>query len=123
VRTAATSLSFLVSTLQRAPLCQQVRILEVNTFSARQFALKVRAEFANGQILQIRLYCNQNHTDYAYQIMQDGRPWQRWDNKEHFPNLPSYPHHCHLPDGRVVESPLTGQPEQDLLMVLSLLGF
>ncbi|MBI4769787.1 MAG: hypothetical protein HY784_05060 [Chloroflexi bacterium] len=41
-------LDFVVSTLQRWPLCRAVRVVETQQFSERQFALKVRAELETG---------------------------------------------------------------------------
>ena len=29
---------------------------------------------------------------------------RRWDNAPHYPDLPTFPHHCHLPDGTVIAS-------------------
>ena len=112
-------LSFIVTTLQLSPICRQVTILEVTQFSERQFTFKVRAGLQDGDVLQIRLYSNHDHMDYAYQILRQDRPIQRWDNKEHFSHLASYPHHHHTPDGQVVESALNGTPEHDLLLVLA----
>lgn len=121
MKQAAQLLGFVVSTLQLSPLCQQVRILEVNRFSDQQFTFKVRMEMVNGRELQIRLYCNQGHTDYAYQLLHHGKPVERWDNKEHFSHLSSHPHHYHTADGQVMDSPLNGDPEHDLPLVLTLL--
>lgn len=74
MKQTAQLLGFVVSTLQLSPLCQQVRILEVNRFSDQQFTFKVRMEMVNGRVLQIRLYCNHGHTDYAYQLLHHGKP-------------------------------------------------
>lgn len=115
-------LGFVVSTLQLSPVCRQVKILEVNHFSDQQFAFKVRAALRDGRVLQIRLYRNDEHTDYAYQLLDGDKPVQRWDNKEHFPHLASFPHHCHTIDGRVIESALTGEPEHDLPLVIGTLN-
>ena len=30
---------------------------------------------------------------------------RRWDNAPHHPNLQTFPHHSHMPDGEVVASP------------------
>jgi hypothetical protein len=98
-----------------------VRIIETDNFSRNQFALKVRAELADGKMLQVRLYYNQDHTDYAYQLVQNHKPILPWDNKEHFPGLSSNPHHFHNASGRVENSPLTGDPVHDLPLVLDYL--
>lgn len=40
---------------------------------------------------------------YRHQWMDHRRTQlrRRWDNVEHYPDLPSFPHHVHLADGRV----------------------
>jgi hypothetical protein len=40
---------------------------------------------------------------------------------EHFPEIASHPHHFHNPAGEVEVSPLTGDPERDLSLVMGLL--
>ena len=119
--TFADWLSFVITTLQTWPLCRAVRVLETHQFSAPQFALKVRADLAAGDALQVRLYRNGEHTDYAYQLIS-GEQSIRWDNKEHFPSLPSYPHRFHDASGRAGASPLTGDPFDDLPLVLNYLA-
>lgn len=114
-------LNFIITTLQRSPHCETVQVVNTQTFSAKQFTLKIRASLIDGRSLQIRLYYNQDHVDYAYQLLQGEQPIQRWDNKEHFPTLISYPHHFHTATGQVESSPLTGDPTHDLPMVLRLL--
>ena len=114
-------LNFVVSVLQTSPLCQRVQIIETHPFSNRQFALKVRANLEGGHTLQVHLYRNFAYTDYAYQLFREDKPILRWDNKEHFPDLPSYPHHFHTPLGKVENSALTGDPQKDLFLVLAYL--
>jgi len=121
VNTLAALLSHVVTVLQESGYCGAVRALETHPFSGRQFALQVRAELITGDALQIRVYCNGDHVDYSYQLLNDGQPMQRWDNKEHFPEIASHPHHFHNPAGEVEISPLTGDPERDLSLVMSLL--
>ncbi len=115
-------LSVVVTTLQVSPLCQNVRILETQQFSATQYALKVRAQLVAGGTLQVRFYVNGDHVDYAYQLFQDEAPVVRWDNKEHFPHLASYPHHFHNAGGQVEGSALVGDAEHDLPVVLAYLS-
>ena len=45
-------------------------------------------------------------------------PLLRWDNKEEFRQLATYPHHHHDEQGNVKASPLTGDPLRDLEVVL-----
>ena len=96
----------------------EVHVLETRQFSSRQLALKVRAELVSGQTLQVRLYVHENYIDYAYQLFAEDTPLLRWDNKEHFPTLATYPHHFHSLSGHVQVSPLVGRPEHDLPLVI-----
>ena len=121
MNTLAELLNFVTTALQSSPLCSAVRILETHQFSDSQFALKARAELTAGRTLQVRLYRNGSHTDYAYQLLHGNIPLVRWDNKEHFPDISSHPHHIHVATGQVEHSPLTGDPAHDLPYVLNLL--
>jgi len=121
VNTLADLLSYVVTALQRSGRCSAVRVLDTQSFSARQYAIKMRAELSNGDVLQIRIYGNGGHVDYSYQLLRAGEPLMRWDNKEHFPEIASYPHHFHSPSGEVRTSPLTGDVTTDLPVVLAIL--
>ncbi len=114
-------LNLVVSALQAAPLCNTVRVLETLQFSDSQFAFKIRADLKSGDVLQVRLYRNGEHTDYAFQLLRDDKPVVRWDNKEHFASISSHPHHFHNASGQVESSPLTGDPTHDVPIVLNYL--
>ncbi len=120
MKTLSDWLEFVITTLQTWSHCDSVRILETQQFSAQQFALKVRATLTSGGALQVRLYRNGAHTDYAYHVIY-GEQSMRRDNKEHFPTLCSHPHHFHATHGQVETSPLTGNPDHDLPLVLNYL--
>jgi len=63
-------IDFVCATLQHEfPDCI-IHVVETQQFSAMQFALKVRAELGPGSILQVRLYQNRAHTDYAYHFIR-----------------------------------------------------
>lgn len=111
-------LNVVVTTLQESPVCQNTRTLETQQFSEDQFSLKVRAEIIDKSDLQVRLYQNNEHTDYAYQWFRGEQHLARWDNKEHFPDLPTQPHHFHNADGKVESSQMNGTPSHDLPIVL-----
>jgi len=66
--------------------------------------------------LQVRIYYNQGHIDYAYQLFTNV-PLLRWDNKEEFSYLDTYPHHHHNEHGHIKPSPLTGNPLEDIEIV------
>lgn len=122
MKTLADLLNSIVSTLQTASLILNVRVLETHNFSETQFAVKVRAELESGDTLQVRLYRNDDHTDYAYQLFRDDVPVIRWDNKEHFDSISSYPHHFHTESGAVESSTHTGEVTRDLPVVLNSLA-
>ena len=99
--------------VQAHPLCQHAEIVETKAFSPEQFFFKIRAELTGKYYFQVRIYYNDGHIDYAYQLFTDV-PLLRWDNKEEFPHLETYPHHHHERDGKVTVSPLKGKPIEDL---------
>lgn len=56
---------------------------------------------------------------YRYQWM-DGNKQQlkkRWDNVEHFPDLPNFPHHVHVGDELIVQA----SESRNILQILSLI--
>jgi len=110
-------LGALTAALQSHPLCEKVTVVETKEFSSEQFFFKVKASFKGPGQLQVRIYHNQGHVDYAYQLFADV-PLLRWDNKEEFRHLKTYPHHHHDEKGQVLPSPLTGDPIQDIEIVL-----
>lgn len=115
-------LGFVITHLQNADFVQKVFVLETSQFSENRFTIKVRAELKSGDVLQIRLYRNDQHTDYAYQLLHDESHMLRWDNKEHFPALASFPHHFHNAHEDTESSPLSGDPTHDLPIVLNLIA-
>lgn len=114
-------LNEIVSMLQVWRMTRKVRIIETNSFSDTQFILKVRAELFSEEILQVRLYVNEAYTDYAYQLFRGETAIMRWDNKEHFPQISTYPHHFHRETGEVAQSPLRGDVTNDLGLVIEYL--
>ncbi|MCI0614762.1 DUF6516 family protein [bacterium] len=108
----------LVSLLESSGFCENTQITETSFFSTEQFAFKIRTTIFSSLSFQIRVYYNKGHCDYSYQVF-DQEPLCRWDNKEHFPEIETFPHHCHSISGSVVESPLQGNPVTDLQLVLA----
>jgi hypothetical protein len=113
----ASLLGALITALQSHPICEQATLVETKTFSPDQFFFKVRANLPEGNKVQVRIYFNQGHIDYAYQLFTDV-PLLRWDNKEEFRHLETYPHHHHDDQGNVKPSPLIGDPVRDIEVVL-----
>lgn len=117
-----TSLPALLGTataiLQAHPLCKETAIIETKEFSPNQFFFKIRAELPQERQLQVRIYFNADHIDYAYQLFSLNAPLLRWDNKEEFRELKTYPHHCHDDKGNILPSPLSGNLQTDIPFVL-----
>jgi len=67
----ASLLGRLVTELQVHPTCRKVTVVETKEFSFDQFFLKIRAELAGDYKLQVRVYYNRGHVDYAYQFFGD----------------------------------------------------
>ena len=107
-----------MTALQSHPICVHANVLETKVFSSDQFFLKVRAKLTGENQLQARIYYNQGHIDYAYQLFADF-PIMRWDNKEEFRHLETYPHHYHDEQGNIKPSRLTGDPARDIKIVLN----
>lgn len=116
--TLSTMLAELVLILENSGFCDNPQITETSFFSTDQFAFKIRTAIFSSFSFQIRIYYNKGHCDYSYQVFAE-KPLCRWDNKEHFPEIKTFPHHCHAIDGSVVESPLQGIPVADLQYVLA----
>ena len=72
--------------------------------------LRVRCTLFNGDFLEIAFHVLLDNgqaimDDYRYQWMNSTQTQliRRWDNTPHFPNLPGFPHHCHVGDETTVE--------------------
>jgi hypothetical protein len=111
-------LGALTAILQSHSLCERTAILETREFSPDQYYFKVRTDLPREYRLQVRVYFNQGHVDYAYQLFKEGTPILRWDNKEEFRTLKTYPHHYHDDQGNIQPSPLKGEPQADIALVL-----
>lgn len=113
----STLLSEIVFLLDNSGFCDHPQLLETSFFSTDQFVFKIRTTIFSSLTFQIRIFYNQGHCRYSYQVF-DKNIACRWDNKQHFPELKTFPHHYHAPNGETIESPLTGDPVNDLKKVL-----
>jgi hypothetical protein len=107
--------------IQTHPLCKRITEVETREFSPDQFVFKVKAEFVGKISFQTRVYFNRGHVDYAYQAYATV-PLLRWDNKEEFRSIPTYPHHHHDAKGSIHASALVGNPVSDIQVVLDLIA-
>lgn len=74
--------------------------------------LRVRIQLVNSDFLEVAEYFvvsgQQCMTErYRYQWMDGPRQQlrKRWDNVEHYPDLPGFPDHVHFADGQVQPGP------------------
>jgi hypothetical protein len=85
--------------------------------SIHDLATKQRVVLEGGYLLD--LYFNETLGKYSYTLVQGARRIIGWDNASHHPGLANFPHHFHRQDGVVVSSPLTGNPKQDIELVVA----
>ncbi len=116
--TLSSLLAYVITLLQSTEYVKRIISVYTDSFSENQFVLKVRAQLDKGFTFQVHIYYNRGHCDYSYQLFKEV-PILRWDNKEHFPGLETFPHHFHSAEGDVKASPLRGEPKEDLPIVLS----
>lgn len=72
---------------------------------------RARMTLANGDFLEVSEYfliqdSKPSTVEYRYQWMDRDQQnlIMRWDNAEHYPDLPNFPHHVHVGDEKQVES-------------------
>lgn len=104
--------------LRAHSLIKSIRIVNYDETPAGKLELKIRCRLGKEYQLQIWLHLEPAFQDYAYQLFTT-RPLLRWDNAPHYPAISTAPHHFHNEDGKVSESPLTGNLLSDLEKVLS----
>lgn len=67
------------------------------------YALKVRAELANGWLMDCWEHRNSKVRRYSFHVFHGREMIVRWDNTPHYPELKGFP--CHKHEGKhVVES-------------------
>jgi hypothetical protein len=86
-----------------------VTILEEHALPDRGY-FRARLTLGNGDFLEVAEYfvveeANCVTKRYRYQWMDESQQVlrKRWDNVEHFPELPNFPHHVHIGETSQVE--------------------
>lgn len=86
--------------------------------------IRVRAQLVNADFLEAAEYfvvlgdhCVTERYHYQWMDASQSNLLRRWDNVEHYPDLPGFPHHVHLADGRV--APGERLSIQELLVLLA----
>jgi hypothetical protein len=90
-----------------SPVVRSFKIVEEWSLPDRGY-IRVRMNLANGDFAEAVEYFVATEGDcvparYRHQWMDGSQQClrRRWDNVEHYPDLPSFPHHVHLADGRI----------------------
>lgn len=107
--------------LQDNDLIQSTRVVNYDETPSGRLETKLRSQLPKNHTLQIWVHIEPESLDYAYQLFTTV-PLLRWDNSPHYGNLPNAPHHFHNANGKVSESPLTGNIKRDLKIVLKEIG-
>ena len=86
----------------------EIRSTEVARYAINRLDgyLRARCTLTNGEYLEVALHVSAIRDtaiidDYRYQWMDAAQTLlhRRWDNTPHFPDLPGFPHHCHIGPG------------------------
>jgi hypothetical protein len=104
---------------QNSPVTQNPQIVELMIYGENAFRFKIRATVDPTITFQVWVNCNPHHTRYAYQLFKYGNTLMRWDNAPHYPGIVSFPHHLHDAQDQVHSTTLSGDPLQDLSLVLT----
>jgi hypothetical protein len=107
----------LLTLLDESLLIKEHRTVELKIVDQETFSFKVRAKITDEFSLQIRYLQDGEFVRYSYQLFTT-KAILRWDNAEHFPELPTFPHHFHDESGNRHSSELKGDLLSDIQLVL-----
>ena len=95
--------------LVTSPIVVTFTVVEEKVWSDRGY-IRIRMMLSNGDFLEAAEYFVLEDEEcvtyrYRYQWMDGGRRElrKRWDNVEHYPDLPNFPHHVHVGKEEKVE--------------------
>lgn len=95
--------------LVTSPIVASFTVTEEKVWPDRGY-VRIRMALSNGDFLEVAEYFVMQGSEcitrrYRYQWMDAERRElrRRWDNVEHYPDLPNFPHHVHIGEERNVE--------------------
>ncbi len=101
-------LSEVKARLAASPAIVTVAVVAERASTDRGY-FRARLTLANGDFLEVSEYFvilagRPSSVGYRYQWMDGARQKliRRWDNAEHFPDLPQFPYHVHIGDQELV---------------------
>jgi len=103
--------------LRTNALVKNTRVVHLDETPSGKLEVKIRCQLPKSHQLQIWIHVEPEFQDYAYQVFASA-PLLRWDNAPHYNHLSPALHHFHDERGKVHESSLTGNIQQDLRTVL-----
>ena len=109
----------IISALRRSSIVLDVEVLEVIDEDSVKL-IKIKAVLKDDCILYITELHTKDYQKYAYHCQRnDGELIARWDNKPHWNNMSTYPHHKHendrvFPSHRVTIADVLEQIEEKI---------
>ncbi|MBM4465323.1 MAG: hypothetical protein FJ014_07215 [Chloroflexi bacterium] len=107
----------LLTLLDESSIIKEHRTVELKIVDQATFSFKIRAEITDEFSFQIRYLQDGEFVRYSYQLFTT-KAILRWDNTEHFLELPNFPHHFHDEKGNRYSSKLKGDLLSDVQIVL-----
>ncbi len=107
----------LLTLLDESSIIKEHRTVELKIVDQATFSFKIRAKITDEFSLQIRYLQDGEFVRYSYQLFTT-KAILRWDNAEHFLELPNFPHHFHDEKGKRHSSKLRGELLPDVQMAL-----
>ena len=102
-------LAEIIAKLVASAIVADVTIVEEYALPDRGY-FRARLSLSNRDFLEVAEYfiaesgqCITRRYRYQWMDEQQGVLKKRWDNVEHFPDLPNFPHHVHIGDEEHVE--------------------
>ena len=110
-------LSEIIAHLKNKQIVSSIKVVSFDN-SLQRSICRLRCSLLPSRFkLDIRLIQTEIETIYSYQLFHK-RPIVRWDNAPHFPDIETFPHHCHNKKGEVGKSNLIGNILDDIDFVL-----
>jgi hypothetical protein len=95
--------------LSLSPIVVSFTIVEEKVWPDRGY-IRIRMTLSNGDFLEVAEYfviqdgeCVTHRYRYQWMDGQRRELRKRWDNVEHYPDLPNFPHHVHMGGEKNVE--------------------
>lgn len=115
----------IISILRQSAIVRDVEVLELIDEDSVKL-IKIKAIFEEDCLLYVTELHTKNYQKYSYHCQNiDGNLIARWDNKPHWIDMSTYPHHKHennqvFPSHRVTITDVLEQIEEKIAITKSL---